>query len=414
MLDDLRSYEVLRPLFEMTFGGVPLAAWVTLLAVALLAGLAALLSARALRAMVAVTVRAAGEAPDGVLAKITGPLRLVFAAWLFSAGAHALGLPESMEDAVDVGSMGLTVLGAAWLLARLVDVLGERVSSALVTRGNTAPLAVVPLGRRAVKALIAAVALTALLQNLGFDATSLLAGLGIGGLAVALAAQKTVENLFGGVTLITDQPVRVGDFCRFGDAVGTVEDVGLRSTGIRTLERTLLTVPNSQFASAPLENFAPRDRFLLKITLGLRYETTPDQLRHVLIGLKRLLVAHPRVHPDPARARFAGFGAYSLDVEIFAYLLTTDIDEFHAIREDILLRMMDVVAASGTGFAFPSQTLYAAADAGLDAGRAQAAVAEVVRWRTEGVLPLPELPADVLGSLRHTLPYPPEGSVARG
>jgi small-conductance mechanosensitive channel len=202
----------------------------------------------------------------------------------------------------------------------------------------------------------------------------IVAGLGIGGLAVALAAQKTVENLFGGLTLITDQPVRAGDFCRVGGWIGTVEDVGLRSTRIRTLDRTVVTIPNAAFAAMELENFARRDRIFFHPILNLRYETTPDQLRWLLVALKRLLVSHPMVSPEPARVRFVALGAHSLDLELFAYVRTTDFDEFLAVQEDLLLRIMDLVEESGTGFAFPSQTLYAAPDPGVDAERRVRAV----------------------------------------
>jgi len=410
MLEALRSHDALRPLFDIQLAGTPLASWIALFAVAALAALIATVLMRAVLAVLA-RVHAGTEGLTRALPRIAGPGRLVIGTWLFVAGTHALDLSDSVEQGVDVLGMGLGVLGIAWLLTRLADYLAERTAAGLVARGSTTALAVVPVGQRFVKVLIVVVACIALLQNLGFDATSLVAGLGIGGLAFALAAQKTVENLFGGVTLIADQPVRVGDFCRFGDTVGTVEDVGLRSTRIRTLDRTVVTVPNAQFAATQLENFAWRDRFLLKTTIGLRYETTPDQLRHLLIAMKRLLVAHPRVHADPARARFVGFGACSLDVEIFAYILTADINEFYAIREDLLLRLMALVAESGTGFAFPSQTVYLAGDGGLDAQRAQAAAREVEQWRTDGALPLPNAADDMLQSLRGTLDYPPAGSV---
>jgi len=220
------------------------------------------------------------------------------------------------------------------------------------------------------------------------NVTGVLAGLGVGGLAVALAAQKTVENLFGGVTLVADQPVRVGDFCRFGDRVGTVEEVGLRSTRVRTLDRTVVTIPNSEFTVLPLENYTQRDRIWFHATLGLRYETTADQLRHVLVGLRELLRADPRVDPDPARVRFVGFGAYSLDLEVFAYIRTRDFGEFLGIREELLLEIMDCVAASGTGFAFPSQTVYTARDSGLDPERTREAIETARRWK-ESAEPVP-------------------------
>jgi MscS family membrane protein len=206
--------------------------------------------------------------------------------------------------------------------------------------------------------------------------------------------------------------VRPGDFCRFGDRIGTVEEVGLRSTRVRTLDRTVVTVPNAEFATLQLENFALRDRIWLHAKLGLRYETTPDQLRFVLVEIRKLLYAHPRLTPDPARVRFVGFGNSSLDLEVFAYVRTTDFDEFLAVREDVYLRIMDVVAESGSGFAFPSQTAYLARDSGLDESKGLAAQERVRGWRERGELWLPEFPAHAIDELRDTLEYPADGSAS--
>jgi MscS family membrane protein len=191
-----------------------------------------------------------------------------------------------------------------------------------------------------------------------------------------------------------------------------VEEVGLRSTRIRTLDRTVVSIPNGHFASLDLENFTLRDRIWLHPTIGLRYETTPDQLRHVLVQIRQMLYAHPRVDPRPARIRFVNFGAYSLDLEIFAYVQTSDFDEFLAIREDIYLRIMDIVAESGTGFAFPSQTTYLARDQGLDDAKRTAAEAQVEAWRQEGALNLPDFPPETVATLDGTIDYPPRGSAS--
>src|SRR5204862_286178 len=151
---------------------------------------------------------------------------------------------------------------------------------------------------------VAVVALIAALQNFGFNVTGLIAGLGVGGLAVALAAQKTVENLFGSVSLVADQPVRVGDVCRFGDTVGTVEDIGLRSTRVRTVDRTLVTIPNAQFSTLALENLSLRDRIPVRATLTLPQGTSAERVRQVLAALREMIVSHPKVHAESARARF--------------------------------------------------------------------------------------------------------------
>ena len=295
----------------------------------------------------------------------------------------------------------------------VMGVLSRIAADQLLARGRAAAVPMVPLGAKAAKGVVLVFVGLAMLQNLGVNVTGILAGLGIGGLAVALAAQKTVENLFGGMTLTLDQPVRVGDFCRFGDRIGTVEEIGLRSTRVRTLDRTVVTVPNGEFAGLQLENFSRRDRIWLHPTIGLRYETTPDQLRHVLVEIRKMLYAHPLVHPDPVRIRFVGFGAYSLDLEIFAYVRATDYGEFLAVQEDVYLRIMDIVAASGTGFAFPSQTTYFARDTGLDPARQRAAEAEVRAWREHRELYLPEFPPERVAALHATLEYPPAGSPPR-
>jgi MscS family membrane protein len=146
------------------------------------------------------------------------------------------------------------------------------------------------------------------LNNVGFNVTTLMAGLGIGGLAVALAAQKPLENLIGAITLYTSRPVRVGDFCRFGDKIGTVEEVGLRATKVRTLDRTLVNIPNAEFVHLHLDNFTKREKIWYHPRISLRYETTPDQVRYILVEVRKVLYAHPKVLSDPARIRFVGFG----------------------------------------------------------------------------------------------------------
>jgi len=247
-------------------------------------------------------------------------------------------------------------------------------------------------------------------ETVGIPIAPLIAGLGVGGLALALAVRPTLENVIGGLTLFADRPVRVGDFCRYGEEIGTVEEIGLRSTRIRSLERTLVTVPNAEFSQMKLDNFAARDQRLLKTVLGLRYETTPEQLRYVLAELRKMLLGHPMVTPAPARVRFVGYGAYSLDLEVFAYLRCQDQDEFLAINEDILLRIADIISQAGTGFAFPSQTAYLTRDRGIDPERGHEAEAEVDNWRENNQLPFPEFDPGLRWEMEDILDYPQRGA----
>jgi MscS family membrane protein len=258
-------------------------------------------------------------------------------------------------------------------------------------------------------------------SQLGAPLYGIVAGLGVGGIAIALAAQNTIEHFIGSLNLFADRPVRVGDFCRYGEdpapdwqRIGIVESIGLRSTRIRGVDSSVTTIPNGDFSKMHLVNYSLRSRILLKTVLGLRYETTDDQLRFVLATLRNMLLAHPRVVDEEPRVRFAGFGNSGLNVEIRVNINTNDLNEFRAIREDIFLRVMNIVKDAGTGFAFPSRTVYQAQDGGLDAERQEAAEAQVRAWGSAHELPFPTFTADYRREMRNTLDYPPEGSPEAG
>ena len=292
------------------------------------------------------------------------PLALILAVWIAglvkSVSINVIGLDTVSLATVSYIALAVQVGGLAWLTlvlaSRLADAFAFRQDVSADKRGLDAALL------RIVFRLVSIVILVYLAVYaagaVGIPIAPLVAGLGVGGLAIALAIRPTLENVIGGLTLFADRPVRVGDFCRYGDQIGTVEEIGLRSTRVRSLERTVVTIPNAEFSQMQLDNFAPRDQRLFKTVLGLRYETTPEQLRDVLEELRKLLANHPRVMEEPARVRFIGYGAYSLDLEIFAYLVCSDQDTFLAIQEEILLRIADIVKACGADFAFPSQTTY--------------------------------------------------------
>ena len=306
---------------------------------------------------------------------------------------------------VKIGSLALLVVVVA---GRLAD--GVSFSQAGQVQRRRIDAALLRIVFRLVSVIVLAYLGIYAAEAVGIPIAPLVAGLGVGGLAIALAIRPTLENVIGGLTLFADRPVRVGDFCRYGDEIGTVEQIGLRSTRIRTLERTIVTVPNAEFSQMQLDNFAARDMRLLKTTLGLRYETTPDQLRYVLAELRKLLLGPPKVTPAPARVRFVGYGAYSLDVEIFAYLHCQDQDTFLAIQEDIYLRIADIVTEAGTGFAFPSQTTYLGRDGGVDVERGREAEAKVEDWREHNRLPFPEFDPVTRSKMEDTLDYPPRGA----
>jgi MscS family membrane protein len=205
-------------------------------------------------------------------------------------------------------------------------------------------------------------ALFLVLSVLGFNMSTALAGVGIGTLAVGFGAQQTIANLFGGVSVLGDEVIRVGDVCKFGDRVGTVEDIGLRSTRVRTEERTLLAIPNGTVATINVENLSRRDKILFKTVLGLHLDTSADQVRRVLAEIRGVLSSHAKIETNTIRVRLIELASSSINVEVLGYVLTRDFDEFAAIREELLLRIMNFVEDSGTRLASPSQTLYLSGD----------------------------------------------------
>src|SRR5262245_27961227 len=354
-----------QPFFDIRFLDVPLWQWIALLLLTLAsAALAWLVTAPVVHLLRFITKRTATDRDDRLLDLASGPVRLALFSMIMLLGSTPIKLSVPIQRSLRGILGGLITVAATWLLIRVIDTGTRTMERRYSARGLAAARSVVTLARRTLITFVILLTLLAVLQNVGFNVTGLVAGLGIGGLAVALAAQKSLEHFFGGLSLVADQPIRVGDLCRFGERMGTVEDIGLRSTRIRTPDRTLVTIPNAEFSCMQIENFSRRDRMLVQTTIGLRYETTPDQLRWLLVELKALLLAHPKVAREPARVRFVGFGASSLDVELFFFINTTEFEEFAAIREDIFLRVADLVTASGSGFAFPAQLAYTASDTG--------------------------------------------------
>ncbi len=359
-----------RGAYGVRFLELELWQWVGLLVLAVLSYGAAYVATRVgHRLLILHARRTKTEVDDRIVGTAIPEIRILVALGILLLGTHELHLSIPARQATFGIARLFAIVVVTWLVLRLVDLLSMGLRERLEREGRREAVAIAVLGRRLAKFCVWILSLVVILQHTGFQVTGLIAGLGAGGLAAGLGAQKSVANLLGGLTLTMDRPVRVGDLCRFGDKLGTVEDVGLRSTRIRTLDRTVITVPNAEFSEVQIENFAMRDSIRLLATLSLRYETTPEQMRRALEGLRKLLREHEKVLADPLRVRFVAFGAYSLDVEVFAYIRTSDWSEFLGIREEIFLRMMEIVAESGAGFAFPSQTLYMARDAGSAGAR---------------------------------------------
>jgi MscS family membrane protein len=252
----------------------------------------------------------------------------------------------------------ITIAACVWLMIMFNGWAEAYALRRLHSHQAGAAASILRLFRRVIDLLIVFAGIVVVLHHFGLNATAALAGLGVGGIAVALAAQKTLENVIGGASIIFDRAVRVGDFLKLGDISGTVDYIGLRSTKIRTTDRTEVSVPNGQIANMSLEIISSRDKFSFRPLVGLRYETTPVQIRAVLTGIRELLAQHPSVDQDSVRVRFVRFGSFSLDLDVFAYIFAPDWVQFLEIQEGLLFSVMEIVQRAGAQIAFPSQTMY--------------------------------------------------------
>ncbi len=291
---------------------------------------------------------------------LSPPIRLVLLALVIRWLVSEIPLPLLARQFWSTAALLIIVVACTWLLM-ILNGWGEYLMVRR-RRGVSGSASALRLFRRVIDGLILFAGLLFTLSHFGVDLTAALAGLGVGGIAVALAAQKTLENIIAGVSLIADQAVRVGDIINLGDVQGTVEEVGLRSTRIRTADRTVVSLPNGQIANMKLETLSARDRILFHPVIGLRYETAPHQLRSAMDGISDLLSEHASVDSATVRVRFVRFGASSLDVDIFAYVFGHDWNNYLKIQEELLLGIMNIVQKAGTDIAFPSQTLYLVTD----------------------------------------------------
>jgi MscS family membrane protein len=295
------------------------------------------------------------------------PVRLLLLAFFIQWANSKVSLPLLARQFWSSTSTVITIAASVWLLI-LVAGWGEEYTRRLLRKRNlTGSTSMLHLTRWVVDLLIIFAGVFVTLHYFGVNPTATLAGLGVGGIAVAFAAQKTLENVIGGVSLIFDQAVRVGDILKVGDSQGMVEDIGLRSTRIRTPDRTVVIVPNGQIANMTLENFSSRDKFWFHPIPALSYRTTSAQMCTVLEGIRGLLEVSPHLETASVRVRFLHFGPSSLDVEIFAYVLAGNWNQFLKIQEYLLLRIMDCIESRGVQFAFPLQTDVGAAFTSNDA-----------------------------------------------
>jgi len=362
--------------------GIALWQWFALILLVPVAAVVAWLALVALQIPVRWWARKHGQADVARWQSVSAPAWLLVAILVDRILAGYLGLPLLQRHYYNQITAVAVIIGFNWILWRTIRWFLQRVRIRALARGHSGTGSLMLLGERLVKALIFVTALFLIFGVLGFNLTTALAGVGIGTLAIGFGAQKTIENLFGGVSVLGDEVIRVGDVCKFGDRTGVVEDIGLRSTRVRTEERTLLAIPNGTVASINVENLSRREKILFKTVLGFHPDTSSDQLRAALSEIRRVLASNRKIEASSVRVRLAELASAAINVELVCYVLTQDFDEFAAIREDVLLQIMRFVEDSGASLAKPS--LYLSGDAETSKEKIKAA-AKKLPENNEGV-----------------------------
>lgn len=285
---------------------------------------------------------------DALLERLGGPVALAWGLLFAYFCVPGLALYEPAQVFVNQVLRGGVLFDFFWALSRVMDVVARVMVGGPWARQRTGSMSLIKLLARVGKVVVVAFAVVAFLSELGYPVASVIAGLGVGGLAIALAAQKTVENLFGAFSIGADQPFREGDFIKVDDVSGTVETIGLRSTRIRTLDRTIITMPNGKLADTRVESISARDRIRFVGAIGLVRNTSAAAVKYILAGAERVMREHPKVWPDGIVARLAEIKDVSLTVELTCWFQTSDFGEFQSIRHEVLLAVMKMIEEAPT------------------------------------------------------------------
>lgn len=286
---------------------------------------------------------------------VVGPLRFLITIIFFRATFDMIA-PSLVARALFEAKTFL-IIAIVWVMLGVVDVIVARFADRMKKNGQHDAVVLLRPASTGIKIALLLMAIVSWMDNLGYEVTTILAGLGVGGVAVALAAQKSLENLIGSITIYASQPVHVGDFCKFGETLGVVEEIGLRATQLRTLGRTVVHVPNALFAAAAIENLTQRDKILYRTRLRLSYKDTPEQVRQVLVKIRELIGQHEFIDEETSRIRFLEFGEYAQELELFVYIKTKDFAEYLEQVEDINLRISEIIDSAGAHLTVPVKNI---------------------------------------------------------
>lgn len=313
------------------------------------------------RILLPLTAKTANQYDDLLLRGLKKPAELLILILGLFVVVQILRLPSEPLNAARFAYALLKILitfDIAWALFNSVTLLEVYLGRLVRKTESELDDHLLPFVRKSLRVFIVLMAVLMAIQNLGYSISGLLASLGIGGLAVALAAKDTLANVFGSIMIILDRPFHIGDWVKAGELEGTVEEVGFRSTKIRTFAKTLISVPNSVITNMAVDNFSRMPKRRIKLTIGVTYESTPAQMREAVAQIRALLQSHPAIDQEFLLVNFTDFGASSLDILVYCFTTTTVWGEYLEARQDVCLQIMDILESLGMEIAFPSRSLY--------------------------------------------------------
>ncbi len=305
--------------------------------------------------------KTSSQMDDMLLKNLNKPTEFLVVIIGFYLGMEILQLPNQPTDLDQMARNGVQILltfNLAWFCYNMVSLLEHWLGHWAVQTESTLDDHLVPFIRKCLRVFIVFLAILFLVQNLGYSISGLLASLGLGGLAVALAAKDSLSNVFGSIMILLDRPFIIGDWIKAGDMEGHVDEIGFRSTRIRTFAKTQITIPNSVLMNMSIDNFSQMPKRRIKLTVGVTYDTTPAQMRQAVAAIKQMLREHPAIHQEFFLVNFTDFGASSLDIMVYCFTTSTVWGEYLDAREDVCLKIMEAVGDIGLEIAFPSQTIY--------------------------------------------------------
>lgn len=291
--------------------------------------------------------------PNNVILPLTVVITALILAEVMVYAGISVTLREPIKRFTDIASWVATT----WLLLRVIDSIFTRAVNLSYKKNYTERVSILGLMRKVVKALLLIFAVIVIFGNLGFDLTTGIAALGVGGLALALGAQKTIENLVGSVVVVADSPVRIGDYCSFGNQAGTVIDIGIRSSRVRTLNRTIVTVPNSDFSSMQIENYTSRDMFHFLHNLYIKRNADIDVVFKMVKKLDQFLDEHELTNQEWNQANISELRQDCYVIQLRAYINAVDSIEFYRKQDDLLVDVLTLVKKYDVEHALPTQQL---------------------------------------------------------